>query len=307
MNEKYAGCHTEKSSVMGYDHELPCFTLDRFSDDQTRAFFKYEDGQFPSEIIYRRLHEKHLVGSPVFSIQVRDVVNDTGLPELQIDDDKEEISFEWMGMLDRLMGEEHIFNTILSQRLGWHFELETEYPDILDTHRKLARRSRLQRECRAKYSSNILDHYTTDEASAIQTLDTLRFDVSSSNHAHDEEDTAYTKKKIANELRDGTTIFNGNPNPGLKIGSIPRGIFTDKDYCMPENRWGALPPPSAVDLFSPRPLPQLSWGRRPMYKTWKPKRIQNTGHGRRVLEQDKEKEKEGAVVAKKRRGAVSHC
>ena len=92
----------------------------------------------------------------MFSIQVREVANDTGLPNLQIDGKEDGISFDWKGMLDQIMGEEHIFNTILAQRLGWHLYPGEDFPNLLETHRKLARRSRLQRECRVKYCSNIL-------------------------------------------------------------------------------------------------------------------------------------------------------
>ena len=138
---------------------VSCFILDRFSDDQTKAFLKCEEytNRASKDVVFRRLHEKQLVGAPLFSIQVREVVNDTGLPELQIDDQKEEISFNWKGMLDQLLGEEHVFNTILAQRLGWHLDPGKDTPSLLGTHRKLARRSRLQRECRAKYGSNILE------------------------------------------------------------------------------------------------------------------------------------------------------
>lgn len=154
--EGHAGCHTNMSSMRGYENETPDLTLDRFSDDQTRAFFKCGRNRIPQGLLFRRFHEKQLVGAPVFSIQVREVVNDTGLPNLQIDDEKEEISFDWKCMLDQLIGEEHVFNTILAQRLGWHLDPGEDFPNLLDTHRKLARRSRLQRECRAKYYSNIL-------------------------------------------------------------------------------------------------------------------------------------------------------
>lgn len=133
----------------------PSFTLDRFSDNQTRAFLKCRRFDDPISL-FRRLHEKQLVGAPVFSIQVRDIVNDTGLPDLHIDDEKGEVSFNWTGMLDQLLGEEHVFNTILLQRLGWHLDPGEDTPNLLETHRKLARRSRFQRECRARYRSNIL-------------------------------------------------------------------------------------------------------------------------------------------------------
>lgn len=94
--ERYSGFRNE-SSQSGC--ETTCLTLDHFSDDQTRVFFKDENS---TGSLFRRLHEKQLVGAPLLSIQVREVVNDTGLPELQIDDEKEEISFNWKGMLDQL-------------------------------------------------------------------------------------------------------------------------------------------------------------------------------------------------------------
>ena len=92
-----------ESTVKGYD--VVFFVLDRFSDDQTQAFLKYKKFKdlVPTEIVFRRLHEKQLVGAPLFSIQFREVVNDTGLPELHIDDQKEEISFDWKVMLDQLL------------------------------------------------------------------------------------------------------------------------------------------------------------------------------------------------------------
>lgn len=267
----YAGCCTGNSTITNYDCQPPRFTLDRFSDDHTRAFFKCGEYNAPSGRVFRRLHEKQLVGAPVFSIQVREVVNDTGLPDLQIDDENEEISFDWRGMLDQLMGEEHVFNTILSQRLGWHLDTGEETSNILETHRKLARRSRLQRECRAKYRSNILDHYVHDETTALELLHYLRLYASSAGGTRGEDqeynnrnNLVYTRQKILSELPEGTIIYSGNHNPGPTPGSIPRGIFTDQDYCSPIE---PMPPPSAADLFSPRPLPNLSWGRRPMMPT----------------------------------------
>ena len=131
-----AGCYTEMSTAEWFDHDPPRFTLDRVSDDHTRAFFKCQESTAPKAMVFRRLHEKQIVGAPAFSIQIREVVNDTGLPDLQIDDSNEEISFSWIGMLDQLMGEEHVFNTILSQRLGWHLDPggDNEAPHLLTTH-----------------------------------------------------------------------------------------------------------------------------------------------------------------------------
>ena len=292
--QAHAGCRTNDSTVIMYDHQPARFTLDRFSDDHTRAFFKCEEYIAPKEIVFRRLHEKQLVGGPVFSIQVREVVNDTGLPNLQIDDENEEISFDWRGMLDQLMGEEHVFNTILSQRLGWHLDTGEDTPNILETHRKLARRSRLQRECRAKYRSNILDHYVYDETSALENLQYLRFKASNSRSTYNEykenknsNNLVYTKEKILFELPEGTIIYSGNPNPGPKPGSIPRGLFTEHDYCSPSKH---MPPPSAADLFSPRPLPELSWGRRPMTPTPKIEQKHHLTRTRRAREEKIEQE-----------------
>ena len=274
------------SSVRGY--EVPCFTLDRFSGDQTKAFFKCKEYRTRAwrEMVFRRLHEKQLVGAPLFSVQVRKVVNDTGLPELHIDDEKEEVSFNWKGMLDQLLGEEHVFNTILSQRLGWHLDPREDAPNLLETHRKPARRSRLQRECRAKYRSNILDHYTNDEADALEKIQRLRLAASGIENTHggyedndDDRPAVYTKQQILNELPDDAIIYSGNSNPGPKPGSIPREILTDQDYCWPPAR-RRLPPPSAADLFSSRPLPELSWGREPMNLPPNPKRQ------KRAIEED---------------------
>lgn len=287
----YAGCYGDMSSVREYTTKTPSFTLDRFSDDQARAFFKC--GKARKEMVFRRLHEKQLVGSPVFSIQVREVVNDTGLPNLYIDDEKEEISVDWKGMLDQLLGEEHVFNTILSQRLGWHLDPGEDTPNLLETHRKLARRSRFQRECRAKYRSNILEHYTHDEKPALRNLQKLRLAASGSGIAHGDNENdntlvEYTQREILDELPNGAIIYSGNSNPGPKPGSIPRGISTDEDYCSLMNQWRGLPPPSAADLFSPRPLPDLSQGRRPMDPPQRSKRQHHPSHEKRAREETAE-------------------
>lgn len=268
------------------EYRVPCFTLDRLSDDQTRAFFKYGKLRASKELVFRRLHEKQLVGAPVFSIQVREVVNDTGLPDLLIDDEKDEISFNWRSMLDQLMGEEHVYNTILSQRLGLYLDSGEDTSDFAQTHRKLARRSRLQRECRAKYQSNILDHYTHDETRALEIMQRLRVAASGLENTdgddHSDHDLAmYTKQELMDKLPADTVIYSGNSSPGPKPGSIPRGIFTERDYCSPENQWRALPPPSAADLFSPRPVPDLSWGRLAVGPPPKPKRKHASSHGKR--------------------------
>ncbi|CAF9920694.1 hypothetical protein IMSHALPRED_004977 [Imshaugia aleurites] len=256
-----------ESSERGYG--VVRFVLDRFSDDQTRAFLKWEKStdERSKSIVFRRLHEKQVVGSSVFSIQVREVVNDTGLPELHIDDQKEEVFFDWKGMLDQLLGEEHVFNTVLSQRLGWRLDPKDTLK-LLETHRKLARRSRLQRECRAKYGSHILEHYTRDEGPALKSAQRLRLAASGIERTHgryddDDHDVVYTKQDILNELPDDAIIYSGNSDPGPKPGSVPRGIFNDQYYDWRRNRGrGDLPPPSAADLFSPRPLPDLAIGRK---------------------------------------------
>lgn len=341
------GCHTEMSSMMRYEHEAPILTLGHFSDDHHRVFFKCGEDELDRKLLFRRLHEKQLVGASVFSIQVSEVVNDTGLPDLQIDDEKNEVSFDWKGMLDRLMGEEHVFNTILSQRLGWRLKnAGANLPDLQDlqeAHRKLARRSRLQRECRVKFRSNILvctfcfnfslmwttqlldysqdmlleqtgfgnpfglshcldfylgeriltreslqDHYTHNEMPCLEYNRRLRYAAKASTTTnHDNENSAVdTEQDFLDELPDDAIIYSGNSSPGPKPGSIPRGIFTDRDYCWPMNDSRALPPPSAADLFSPRPLPELSWGRRRMDPPQRSKRTLGPSHGKRAREAD---------------------
>ncbi|GME25369.1 hypothetical protein GTA08_BOTSDO02129 [Neofusicoccum parvum] len=43
---------------------------------------------------------------PVYTVVVGRVVNDTELPGLEVDFEEMEVTFEWRGMLDRLLGEE---------------------------------------------------------------------------------------------------------------------------------------------------------------------------------------------------------
>lgn len=318
-NQIYAGCYTQASTGQWFDHDPPRFTLDRFSDDHSRAFFKYKKYKPDQATVFRRLHEKQLVGAPAFSIQIREVVNDTGLPDLQIDDSNQEISFSWIGMLDQLMGEEHVFNTILSQRLGWHLDLgDDETLHLLTTHRKLARRSRYQRECRAKYGTNILEHFVHDECVALENLQRLRRFASASGYddgCNNDNDTTnnpfvYTRAQILASLPPNTTIYSGNANPSRQPGSIPRGIFTEWDYC---SGWSSLnrssPPPSAADLFSHRPLPDLSQGRRVIRQLkQRSKRIRDdgailvTGKRERTVEGEGDEEMVGGT---KRRKVVS--
>lgn len=304
-DQSFPGCYTESSTTNGCMDS--CFTLDRFSDDHTRAFFKPGENSSEEGFLFRRLHEKQLVGDPIFSIQVREVVNDTGLPELQIDDDEDEISFDWRGMLDQLMGEEHVFNTILSQRLGWYLEPGDDAVNILETHRKLARRSRYQRECRAKYETNILNHYVNGEAQALKSLSHLRLAASGSNSVHDDDKknnkkkkkdpNVYTKQEILDELPDDAVIYSGNSDPSPEPGSIPRGIFTSQDYCWYNS--SELPPPSTMDLFSQRPLPDLSWGRRRLDSVPRMKRKLGLSQGKRARE-----EEQGVLPAKRGKNAT---
>ena len=231
-SDSYAGCHIEPWSAISYEGHDSCFTLDHFSDDQTRVFFKCRGYTALKATVFRRLHEEQLIGDPILSIQVRAVVNDTGLPDILLDDKKEEISFDWKGMLDQLMGEEHVFNTIVSQRLGWHLENDWRKPlSILQTLRRLARRSRLQREYRAKYGSNILDHYTRGEGTDFIKLDNLR--VAAMRGHRVDLFAMYPNKEILGEFPDNTIIYSENADPGPKSGSIPRPL--------PEISWGQYP------------------------------------------------------------------
>ncbi len=88
--QRHDGFHT--GTLFMCDFRASCFTLDRFSHDQIRAIFKCGEDSAGRGSLFRRLHEKQLVNTRIFSDQVRKVVNGTGLPELQIDDEKQEIS-----------------------------------------------------------------------------------------------------------------------------------------------------------------------------------------------------------------------
>ena len=198
----------------------------------------------------------------------------------------------------KMQGEEHVFNTILSQRLGWHLDPGEDTPNLLETHRKLARRSRFQRECRAKYGTNILEHYTRDEAHALKSIQWLRLAASGMKHRdgrYDDDSLAvYTKQDILNELPNDAIIYSGNSNPGPKPGSVPRGIFAQKDYCWPPNKGRGLPPPSGADLFSPRPLPDLSLGRKPVTL---PQQVKREKRAREEDPNPMSQKKRGKVVA----------
>ena len=290
------------ATTMVYDHGLPCFIFHRFSDDHSKAFFRFAECFAPkatTATAFRRIHEKQLVGAPAFSIQVGQIVNDMGLPNLHIDDENEEISFDWIGMLDQLMGEEHVYNTILSQRLGLHLDPgdgddeNLNLQSIQSIHRKLARRSRLQRECRAKYGSNILEHYVRDEAPALQNLQRLRVHASSFKDEDDDDNNSncpplYSRQHFLSKLPRDAVIYSANADPSPPPGSIPRGIFTDTDYCAPIPS-PYLPAPSALDLFSARPLPTLSWGRRRVYPqvvSWKQNGMNEGMRRKRKVEGD---------------------
>ncbi len=121
-------------------------------------------------------------------------------------------------------------------------------------------------------------------------MQNLRFAALVLSNAHGDDNNnndnlaVYTKQKILDELPDNVIIYSGNSNPGPKPGSIPRGIFSDLDYCSPGYQLRAMPPPSAADLFYPRPLPELSWGRRPIEPPRGPNQECRPGHRKRGRE-----------------------
>ena len=91
--------------------------------------------------VFRRLREKQLVGAPLVMIQTRRVVNDTGLPVLEIDQAAQTIAIDWKGMFTQLLGEEHVFNTISSQGLGWRLDPRAALANVHEAHRRIARKS----------------------------------------------------------------------------------------------------------------------------------------------------------------------
>lgn len=159
-------------------------------------------------------------------------------------------------MFTQLLGEEHVYNTISKQGLGWHLDPENASASIHETHRRIARRSRLQRECRARCRSNIFDHYVHAEHESMLRLYYLRY-------------CAYVDRTGAGEEEMEARV---GPNVYLKgdwcsrfedveaqrwPGSVPRGIFTDDDHCSPAK--STMPKPSTQDIFSQR-VPDLSRG-----------------------------------------------
>lgn len=96
--------------------------FDRLSEDRTRVVFKDQTseerlkqrGVYDALLVRwrdaMRLYQGDGDGSrndlPPYTIAVRQIVNDTELPGLEIDYEKREMSFDWRAMFDMLFGEE---------------------------------------------------------------------------------------------------------------------------------------------------------------------------------------------------------
>lgn len=117
------------------------FVLDSLNTTQVRAVFKKDPtSEVGSGLVFRRLHEKMLIGAPLVAIQTRAIVNDSGLPDLEINDKEKRITFDWKQMFTQLLGEEHVFNVISRQGLGWDLDPEGASRNIHEAHRKIARK-----------------------------------------------------------------------------------------------------------------------------------------------------------------------
>lgn len=87
------------------------FHLLGFSDDvdHSKAIFSIDEPPINStrrDLIFRRLHERTLLGDPPLVIEVYHATNDTPLPNLRIDQHLRTLSFCWRGMFTQLLGEE---------------------------------------------------------------------------------------------------------------------------------------------------------------------------------------------------------
>ena len=111
------------------------------ADQSVATFMPDPRNQMGSVHVFKRLQLKALVSVPPVMIQRGPVINDSGLPGLHINDQKDEITFDWKGMFTRLLGEEHVFNIVSAQKLAWKLDPLGAELDIQEAHRKIARKS----------------------------------------------------------------------------------------------------------------------------------------------------------------------
>ncbi|KAK0661396.1 hypothetical protein DIS24_g2656 [Lasiodiplodia hormozganensis] len=124
----------------GWKHYLGLtLEFDRLSEDRTRAIFSNKnaiedddgDGEEEEEIeraltarwrsammLYQGNGDGCRNDLPPYTIAVRQIVNDTELPGLEIDYEKREMSFDWRAMFDKLFGEEAYAMKLNSQLRG---------------------------------------------------------------------------------------------------------------------------------------------------------------------------------------------
>ena len=238
------GAETHGSSFKSYDPQT--FILDRVSKDKSRAILKVaEHCRAGSSNVFRRIHEKMLVGLPLFFTQMLTVVNDTGIPDLQIHDDAHEISFDWRGMVTQILGEEHVYDTAVAKHLrSLNTEEELSLEALLD-HRIAARRSRLKRECRARFRTHIFAHYTHDESRSIESMHLERHHVQHVWAPGSKMDQPPYGHKILRAQK--RQVSQAPPVPGV----IPRSVRSgsDRDYSMMK--------PSKVNLFDGQPVHEI--------------------------------------------------
>ena len=173
-----------------HDHSRAIFVLDELLDNTERR----------DDLIFRRFWERALLGDPPLSIKVCHAINDTPLPDLQIDQRLKTLSFCWREMFTQLLGEEKAAVTVwdswqnyltssLASRPAWTTSRDamddfasaaktwarirlkhglsnvdsSALNGIMGTCQFIARRGRLRRQCKALLGTTILDDYTTRE------------------------------------------------------------------------------------------------------------------------------------------------
>ena len=229
------------------------FALDRMSNENSSAIFslssEYTSPDAPrSRSVPKYLHKVMLAGLPLISIIIRGIVNDTGVPDLMIHSEEGEISFDWRGMFTQLLGEEHVFNMALSRGLGWPLCPRYPVPGDHTKHRRIARRSRLQRESRARFQTNILDRYVRNEAVSLSSLRRKRMGALRKEEGRYHAESVCSDDISTDPRESDSEIDCDESEPE----AIPHGICAEQGWPNRNKR------PSSVDLFDRQPAPPPS-------------------------------------------------
>lgn len=82
----------------------PMGEADKYKPSDRRRIFRESDGRGPPNLAVLIFEPKATEG--MFVIQVRAGLNDCAVPDLRIDEEKREISLNWIGLFSRFYGEQ---------------------------------------------------------------------------------------------------------------------------------------------------------------------------------------------------------